>query len=158
MPIYGRFFSPKDLRLMESFNNELLEDIIQVTVTLFKISPVDTETNIYGETDNQTGKIFFPGVNLVCLVDSEETSAPLENFGPDRSQNSIFKFKRSNLINVNLYPEIGDLVYYNTRYFEIDNVVDDNQFLGGQPTKVFSITVHTHYTRLSSINLVSRQL
>ena len=57
----------------------------------------------------------------------------------------------------NLFPEVGDLILFNERYHECDNVVQE-QFLGGIDDKSHSIVVHTNYTRLSKISLVQRQL
>ena len=51
----------------------------------------------------------------------------------------------------------GDIIYFNGRYYEINNVVNNEQLLGGQPEKSFSVIVNTNYTRLSNIDLVQRQ-
>jgi hypothetical protein len=51
----------------------------------------------------------------------------------------------------------GNNDFYTIRVnYEIDNVVQE-QFLGGQPDKSWSLIVNTHYTRLSKLNLVERQ-
>jgi hypothetical protein len=57
---------------------------------------------------------------------------------------------------INFFPQVGDLILFNERYHEIDNVVQE-QFLAGQPDKSLSIICNTHYSRLSKINLVDRQ-
>jgi len=68
----------------------------------------------------------------------------------------VFKFRENVLKLVNLYPEIGDIVRFNERYHEIDNVVQE-QFLGGQEDKSHSIIVNTHYSRLTKLSFVERQ-
>jgi hypothetical protein len=57
---------------------------------------------------------------------------------------------------VGFFPQTGDIVHFNDRYHEIDDVVQE-QFLGGQPIKSLSIIVNTHYTSLSKIDMVQRQ-
>lgn len=79
-----------------------------------------------------------------------------QGYGPDRNQDIAFRFRERDCIVTNFYPEIGDLILFNERYYEIDNVVQE-QFLGGHPDKSWSLIINTHYTRLSKINLVERQ-
>ena len=51
-----------------------------------------------------------------------------------------------------IYPQIGDIVAWENAYFEIENVVE-NQFLGGQPEKNYSLLCNAHLSRNSKINL-----
>jgi transcriptional regulator with PAS, ATPase and Fis domain len=155
MGLLGRYMSVRDLRLIKSINIELLNDVIQTEVTVFKISPELTTTNIYGETNQETGKSFCPGIEIACMIEREENLTEMNDFGPSRKQGVIFKFMEDMLKNVNFYPETGDIVMFNDRYHEIDNVVQE-QFLGGIPEKSFSIICNTHYSRLSKLNIVTR--
>lgn len=157
MGLLGRYFSTRDLKLVNSFNAELMGDIIQTEVFIYKICADQTVTNVYGESDPQTGKIFYPGVECTCLIDRADIDTTYDQFGPDRNQAVVFKFREDNLKLINLYPEVGDIVEFNKRYHEIDNVVQE-QFLGGQPDKSLSIIVNTHYARLSKLSLVNRQV
>lgn len=61
----GRYFSARDRLLMDSFNAELMGDIIQTIVSLYKIAPDETKTNIYGETDLVEWKILFLGLKFL---------------------------------------------------------------------------------------------
>lgn len=157
MGLLGRFFSTRDIKFISSINAELNADIIQTEVFIFKICADQTVTNVYGESDPQTGKIFYPGVECTCHIDRADIDTTYDQFGPDRNQTVVFKFREANLKLVNLYPEIGDIIEFNNRYHEIDNVVQE-QYLGGQPEKSFSIIVNTHYARLSKLSLVNRQV
>jgi len=152
----GRYFSIRDVALVNSFNEELLEDIIQTEVTIFKSCADVTQTNIYGEVKSSVGKTYYPGIEVVALIDRAEIATDADDFGPDRKQNVVFKFTELRLKTANLFPQTGDLVLFNARYHQIDNVVQE-QFLGGVDDKSLSIIVNTHYTRLSSIDLVNRQ-
>lgn len=152
----GRYFSRRDVNFLGSINAELIGDIIENVVQVFKIAPYETNVNVYGESSSEKGKVFYPGVDITCLIQQEDISAEDTNFGPDRKQDIVYKFRERDCIITNYYPEIGDLILFNERYFEIDNVVK-SQFLGGHPDKSWSLIVNTHYTRLSKINLVQRQ-
>ena len=157
MGLLGRFFSARDLKFIASINGELMGDIIQTEVLLYKICATETKTNVYGESDPQSGKIFYPGVECTCLIDRADIDTTYDQFGPDRNQAVVFKFREDNLKLVNLYPEIGDIIEFNKRYHECDNVVQE-QFLGGISDKSFSIICNTHYSRLSKLSLVERQV
>jgi hypothetical protein len=156
MSLPGRFFSERDLRVINSFNGELMGDIIQTEVTIFKLSAAETIVNVYGESAPATGKQFYPGVEITALIDRADIDTSYDEFGPDRNQSVVFKMRENMLRLVNLYPEVGDILLFNARYHEIDNVVQE-QFLGGVPDKSHSIIVNTHYSRLSKLNLVKRQ-
>ena len=62
MGLLGRFFSPRDLKLIASLNTQLSGDILQTEVFIYKICPEQTVINIYGESSPQNGKMFWPGV------------------------------------------------------------------------------------------------
>ena len=47
MSLRGRFFSKRDLKVIGSWNGELMGDIIQTTIILFKMAADQTKTNIY---------------------------------------------------------------------------------------------------------------
>ena len=157
MGLLGRFFSTRDIKFISSINAELNADIIQTEVFIFKICAGQTITNVYGESSPQSGKIFYPGVECTCHIDRADIDTTYDQFGPDRNQTVVFKFREDNLKLINLYPEVGDVIEFNHRYHEIDNVVQE-QLLGGIPEKSFSIIVNTHYSRLSKLSFVNRQV
>lgn len=152
----GRYFSSRDRGFIHSINSELFGDMVQTVVILYKIAPLETITNVYGETDQSNGKFYFPGIEITSLIDRGDITTDGESFGPDRKQNPVFNFREKMLIQVNFFPQVGDLILFNERYHEIDNVVQE-QFLGGQSDKSLSIICNTHYTRFSKVNLTDRQ-
>lgn len=157
MGLAGRYFSARDLRVVNSFNGELMGDIIQTEVTIYKIAVNETNTNVYGEADQQSGGLtFYPGVECTALIDRADITTEYSEFGPDRKQDVVFKFRENMLKLVNLYPQIGDIILFNERYHEIDNITQE-QFLGGISDKSHSIICNTHYSKLSKLNLVNRQ-
>jgi len=156
MGLKGRYFSPRDVNLVNSFNGELMGEVIQTEVTIYKMCADQTVTNIYGESDPTTGKVFFQGVEITALIDRADITTEFSEFGPDRKQDVVFKFREKMLKEIKLFPENGDIILFNERYHEIDNVVQE-QFLGGIDDKSHSIIVNTHYASLSKLSLVERQ-
>ena len=55
-----------------------------------------------------------------------------------------------------MYAEVGDIVFWENSYFEIDQVAE-NQFLGGQPEKNYSLICNGHLARLSKLNIMERE-
>jgi hypothetical protein len=157
MALLGRYYSQRDINLVNQFNAELMRDIIETLVVCFKICAAETRVNMYGEAAPTEGKSFFPGIELTALIDRADITTNDEGFGPDRDQSVVFKFRELSLKDANFYPEVGDFILFNDRYHEVNNVVQE-QFLGGQSNKSHSIICNTHYSRLSQINLVDRQL
>ncbi len=156
MGLAGRFFSSRDMRVINSFNGELMGDIIQTEVVIYKVAVNETKINVYGEADPNTGISFYPGVEITALVQREDITTEYSEFGPDRKQDVVFKMRENMLKLINLFPEVGDVIFFNERYHEIDNVIQE-QFLGGISDKSHSIIVNTHYSKLSKLNLVNRQ-
>lgn len=153
----GRFFSRRDMNLLHSINSELYNDIVEIIVQVFKVAVNETETNVYGESNSETGKVFYNGIDISCMYEpTETTSDSSKKMGIDRNQNLTFKFRERDCIKTNCFLEAGDLILFNERYFEINNVVQQ-QFLGGHPDKSWSLIANTNYTRLSKINLIERQ-
>ena len=150
----GRYFSRRDVRFMNSLNGELLSDIIEQVVVIFKINAQETQANVYGEAID---KIYFPGVETGCLVETDPESTIYEGFGPDVKKGTIFKFHQKLCELKSIYPQVGDIVEWENAYFEISNVIE-NQFLGGQPEKNYSLVCNAHLTRQSRINLTERNI
>lgn len=152
----GRYFSDRDMKFMGSINGELMGDIVENLVDIFKISPFHTETNIYGES-TEAGKWYLPAVRISTLTERPEMTTDSDDFGPNRNQNHIFKLREKMCQQYSFYPEAGDIVFWNDRYYEIDNVVQE-QLLGGQSDKSWSIICNAHYTKISHLNIVPRNV
>jgi hypothetical protein len=155
MGLKGRYFSQRDLNFINSINGELMGDIAENLITIFKIAPNETKTNIYGETSADTGKWYMPGIQISTLVERSDMEAEYDDFGPNRRQDHVFKMREKMLRDLSFYPEIGDMIFWNDRYYEIDNVVQE-QLLGGQSDKSHSIICNTHYTKITSLNIAQR--
>lgn len=156
MSTRGRYFSPRDLRLVASFNAELMGNIVETLIQIFKISPMETKSNIYGEASAETGKWYLPGIQISASVEKNEMTTGMDDFGPSRDQTHLFHLRYAMCKQLNFFPEVGDIISWNYKFYEVNNVVDDLQLLGGQPDKNHSITCNAQYTRVSSLNIVER--
>lgn len=150
----GRYFTHRDVRLMNSLNGELLTDIVEQKVIVYKISPDETEANIYGES---LDKVYYPGIEISCLVETDPQSTLYEGFGPDVKKGTLFRFHQKLCEIKELYPQISDIVEWENAHFEISNVVE-NQFLGGQPEKNYSLVCNAHMSRKSRLNILDREV
>ena len=148
----ARFTLDRDIRFFESISKELVDAVIETTVVLYKLVITDMKTNLYGESLN---KSYFQGTQCTAVIDRDDTGVTYEGFGPDSGQSVQFRFNRFTLENKGFYPEIGDIIFHNDAYFEIDNVRED-QLIGGRVGEKFSIICSTFMTRRSSIQTEMR--
>jgi len=144
-----KFVLGRDVDFFKSIARELVDDVIQNTIVLFKINMNETKINIYGEALNKT---WYPGVELFALIDKEPEVARYEGFGLDTDQNITFKLDRWMLEEKGIYPEVGDVIHWNEGYFEIDNT-NEVQMVGGQSYNNFSVVCETFMVTKSNINI-----
>ena len=152
-----RFYGNKDLATFEKFNRELLGEpniddcgIIDQFVILYRVSVYETETNMYGEASE--GKVYKQGIKLPCIVDASDFDFNYDDFGPDNRQSVSFAFQRAYLVEVDLKPEIGDIMQWNDGYFEVDKF-NENQLIGGNFDNSHSIVVSANLVRRPTVNL-----
>jgi hypothetical protein len=147
-----RFALDRDISFFKSISRELVDAVIETTVVLYKLVIEDVKTNLYGESLN---KSYYQGLECAAVIERDDTSVSYEGFGPDSGQNVQFRFNRFTLEDKGFYPEIGDIIYHNDAYFEVDNVRED-QLIGGQSGEKFSLIVSTFMTRRSTIQTEDR--
>ena len=145
-----RFVTDRDFNLFQHFNREIMNNIVDVDVILYKIYMDTTTVNLYGEA---TEKARYTGVELKSLVKYKKNIADTTSgFGVDIEQAVEFRFARKLLEEVQVYPEIGDIIKYDDSYYEIDNM-NDTQYVAGQPHNSLSILCDAHLTRISGLNI-----
>ncbi len=136
----SRYYPQKDIDTFDKFNKELIGDlysgkdgIINQTVVLYKVSAVDTETNMYGETAQ--GKVYKPGVQVACLIAADEQITQMDEFGPDLQQTAPSHEKTEVVenddgsVDINfepgaVAPETGDNHYMNLADLLPDSILD----------------------------------
>ena len=148
----ARFALSRDIRFFEGISRELVDAVVTTAVVLYKLVIEDSKTNLYGESLNKT---YYQGVECNAMIQREDTQANYEGFGSDANQTVEFRFNRFTLEDKNMYPEIGDIIFHNNAYFEVDNVRED-QLVAGRDTEHFSIICNTFMTRRSSIQTEMR--
>tara|TARA_B100000214_G_C23775442_1_gene538770 strand:+ start:191 stop:676 length:486 start_codon:yes stop_codon:yes gene_type:complete len=153
----SRFYSQKDIDTFDKFNKELVgnlatseDGIIYQPVIIYKISVYDTEVNMYGETAQ--GKVYKPGVQVSSLVTADDQTTTTDEFGPDLQQTALFSFIRQSLVDINYVVEIGDVIEWNSGYWEISSI-NENQLIGGQTDYNHSVICNAYLIRISSLNI-----
>jgi hypothetical protein len=147
-----RFNSVRDNRFFQQISTELVNDVIETLVTLFKIDSAQTSYNLYGES---LDKQYYKGLQAYCVIERQDTETNYEGFGPDTSRTSNFRFNRHTLIEADFYPEVGDIINLDGSYYEVSNVRED-QWVGGQSESKFSVICEAFVTRNSGINIEER--
>jgi hypothetical protein len=147
-----KFISDRDVSFFKHIAREVVDDVVQNTCVLYKINLVDTKINLYGEAMNKT---WYPGVELYVLINKETQGSSYEGFGADRTQNVEFRFDRFACEEKNSYPEVGDVIYFDGAYYEIDNTTEV-QYSGGLPKNNFSIVCTTIMVSKSMLNIEER--
>ena len=147
-----KFAVGRDIELFKSFAREVVDDVVENIAVLFKVNLNETKVNLYGESTNKT---WYPGVELNVLINKSGQTAGYEGFGADTSQNIEFRFDRWMLEEKNTYPEIGDVIFFDQSYYEIDNTTEV-QFVGGLPSNNFSVVCSTFMVSKSNLNIEER--
>ena len=147
------FFVPrKEVDLFDSFNEELIDEIIGQTVDIYKISIDDTEENLYGESST---KYYDKGFRVNCLINFSEPEVIQDEFGADVNTSIEMYFHRTTLSEAGFYPEVGDIVDWNDFYFEINSVTEP-QLIAGHQNYKHQIIATAHRSRLSSLQIEER--
>ena len=146
----SRFVSERDFLFFQHINREIVVDVIDVEVVLYKIIQDIANVNIYGES---ISKARYRGISLNALIKYPKTQPGSEGFGYDATQPGVeFRFVRKLLQEVDVYPEVGDIIFYNQNYYEIDNT-NEIQLIAARPDYNHNIICETHLTRKSSLNI-----
>ena len=74
------FFSRNDVNLIDSVNEELIDQIVGQYVDIYKIDVDETKSNIYGESASKT---YSRGFRVNCLLLYNEPEVLQEEFGAD---------------------------------------------------------------------------
>lgn len=148
-----RFIGPKDFRFIQSINNEIINWVIETSVTFYKVIIEESDVDdIYGESIN---KKYYSGVKINCLINRNDQESTMTNFGPNIKQPLELAINKELIMKHNIIPEIGDVVEWNNTFWEINNV-KENQYLGGRKLLSLSYVCQAHLTNLSYNNIIER--
>ena len=159
MALFGR---KRDVHLFHTINKELLKDIIQTEVAYYKFALEQTAVNVYGEAP---GKNYYEPLKIACLIDRKDQDWASDDFGSDVNQSIDFNFLKEELRDINLIPEVGDLLLFRNNFYEADGKIENQLILGRDPDYAistettdhgdsFSVLVSTHISRVDKLNLI----
>lgn len=148
----AKFFHSRDLSFIKTIAEEVVDYVVEQSITLFKVSVGETKTNLYGES---IGKVYHAPANLMCIIDREPQTAEYEDMGLDVTQLIEFAFNRERLRTHEIpqlrdvngveipvgaiqnttygYPQTGDIIAFDGNYYEINHIRENNKLVGGSP-------------------------
>lgn len=157
------FGSSRDISMFAKVNNELLDNIIQQEIDYYQINLEHTNSNLYGEASQN--KVYNSPIRVTCLIERNDQTFNIDDqIGADASQTYTYRFLHRKLVEIGLWPEVGDLIENRGNFYEVDNV-NENQFIVGKDAdysknvgpeygESWSIICVTHYTRVSKLQIV----
>jgi len=170
------FGSARDISMFRHVNRELINEIIDTRCDIYKHSIFDSKENLYGEA---LRKVFLPGVRVAGLIEKESKEWSSNDLGADYNRQVKFSFLRDDLASLwlgstdnttlpnenaqdaNVFLEIGDVIYWDDVYCEIDTISQGQYLFGKNPDTdhddgthgaSWSVIVNTHEMRRSKIN------
>ena len=155
------FGGSRDINLFHTINSELINDIIQTEIGYYKFVVERTTANVYGEA---MGKVFYEPVRIAGLINRQDQSWSSDDFGSDINQTVNFQFLKEELRELNLIPEIGDIILYRNNFYEVDTKIENQLIMGRDPDYAistgttdfgdsFSVSVNTHLSGVQRLNL-----
>ena len=159
MALFGK---SRDISLFHTINDELLKDIIQTEVAYYKFALAHTIANVYGEAP---GKNYYEPMKIACLIDRQDQNWNADDFGSDVNQIMDFRFLKNELININLIPEVGDLLLFRNNFYEIDSKIENQLIMSRDKDyaistetidhgESFSVLIGAHLSRIEKLNLI----
>jgi hypothetical protein len=125
------FGGQRDVSFLRKINRELMGDIITQQASFYKVNIKETKTNIYGESSEK--KAYIGPVLLNCLISREGQEFTENGSIIDFEWGVEFRFYRDDLVEANLIPEIGDIILFQERYYEVDKTNSNQYFVGKNP-------------------------
>ena len=122
------FGGMRDAKFLAAINSELINAIIDTEIEFFKLQIEQSATNIYGESER---KAYYDSILIPCIITKDEKSSAMDDYGHTYTRTSKFAISRDLLERIGLYPQSGDIIFWDNEYFEIDNV-DANQYFTGK--------------------------
>jgi len=176
------FGTARDASLVRHIGRELVNNIIEQQVGYYKIDLSQTKTNMYGEANGT--KIYYDPVLINCLIERTPQTYSTDSFGPDVKQDLTVRFLRDDLAGIDLsielpeggrgfqygvVPEVGDIMVWQNNYYEVDGVIENQLFVGKDPSYSYStdndnfgssisIIVNAHYTRVEKLGIEKDRL
>ena len=176
------FGESRDISLFRHVSREIINQIIEQKVGYYQIVLDKTTSNIYGEANGT--KTYNDPVLINCLIARSPQVSSTDDFGPDINRDVQFRFLRDDLagydlstelnndskgFSYNIVPQIGDILLWNNDYYEVDNVEENQYFVGKYPEYSYSddtdnfgsslsIILSTHNVRPEKVGITQERL
>lgn len=132
------FSGSRDVSLIRRVNRELMHRVISTEVAVYKFSVEHSKENIYGESSN---KVFYNPVRVYALIDRDDKSNISEEDILNYTRKVSFGFLRDDLRDKNLVVQEGDVVEWDTEYYELSLVTSGQLWSGKNPETLFATVV-----------------
>ena len=159
------FGGSRDISLFRHINKELINNIIQQSVGYYKIALDKTTPNLYGES---LTKSYNDTILVNCLIERTPPTWTESEFGADITQDITVRFLRDILVDIQLVPEVGDVVLWQENYYELSGVIENQLVVGKDPLYSYddttdfgssiSIIVTAQYIRPEKLGLKQERL
>ena len=140
MALFGQ---ARDISMFRFVNRELMGNIISQQAAFYKLRLNQTNFNMYGEAAEQ--KYYDGPILLYTLIDLPDQEWSTDDLGVNWNWKPTFKFLRDDLLNkledynedtiygANLVPQPGDIILYETAYYEVTYTNAAQYFVGKDP-------------------------
>ena len=158
------FGGQRDAKFLASINSELINAIIDTEIEFYKLVVESSNSNLYGESES---KSYYDSILIPCLITKDDKNSNMDDYGHTYTRTSKFAIARDILVKADFYPEVGDIVFWDNEYFELDNV-DANQYFVGKNPETWpngsdhgysvSVVVDAHATRQTPQGILDMRL
>jgi hypothetical protein len=140
MALFGQ---ARDISMFRYVNRELMGNIISQQAAFYKLRLNQTNFNMYGEAAEQ--KYYDGPILLYTLIDLPDQEWSTDDLGVNWNWKPTFKFLRDDLLNkledynedtiygADLVPQPGDIILYETAYYEVTSTNAAQYFVGKDP-------------------------
>jgi len=160
------FGTVTDANTLLGIASEFVSNVVTQQIGYYKVVIPASDVNVYGEA---LVKQYIGPILINCLIVRGDYNRTANDFGPDTTRNVTFRFLKPDLQYANIVPEVGDVVMYNEHYYEVDNVNENQYFLGKNPDysystglqnfgQSWSILLDTHYTTPDRLGITQQRL
>jgi hypothetical protein len=140
MALFGQ---ARDISMFRYVNRELMGNIISQQAAFYKLRLSQTNFNMYGEAAEE--KYYDGPILLYTLIDLPDQEWSTDDLGVNFNWKPTFRFLRDDLLDklkdfnedtiygANLVPQVGDVILYETAYYEVTATNAAQYFVGKDP-------------------------
>jgi len=140
MALFGQ---SRDISMFRYVNRELMGNIISQQAAFYKLRLSQTNFNMYGEAAQE--KYYDGPILLYTLINLPDQEWSTDDLGVNFNWKPTFRFLRDDLLNklqdfnedtiygANLVPQPGDIILYETAYYEVTATNAAQYFVGKDP-------------------------